>query len=387
MRITFSVLIKYVAYTVLPIIIFSVIGLIIWRSNINNLNSELQNKVSSIIKTTINQQAEKGLLTPEVFFINVDSSKAKELNKELKNKIITTVTELYVKNKSPLTYDEVEIKPFYLLPEKANKSGQYILTESQLNILKEHIIFLAKQVEVETNRTKEEVGRDIERLNTWVTIWIGFIGLIGIFIPIIINIDTSKNATEAKNISTEAKNQSELAKTTAENAKQKIDDAESSIKKITGIEITVNKLLTDTDAIETLSKEASVKSEKALEEAQRIKGNLSIITAINKLKEFSPQFLAQYEGKNATKVLKNILTDLFNDIKNNTDNYDSPYMDNWIKQIVTNIQNLSLLKVFNQVQTKGMNEFSRLITESLSKDGKSKFETVSNELEKLIKEL
>ncbi|MBK7106662.1 MAG: hypothetical protein IPH62_15415 [Ignavibacteriae bacterium] len=349
MNITFKVLLKYIVYTILPIILFSAIGILLWRSNINNLNSELQNKVSDIIKSTVTQQAEKGLLTPEIFFIATDSSKVKELSKELKDKIINTVTELYLKNNNPLSYDEVDVKPFYLLPAKANKSGQYILTERQLNILKEHIIFLAKQVEVETNRTKEEVGRDIERLNFWVTIWIGFIGLIGIFIPIIINIDATKNATDAKKIASEAKSMS--------------------------------------DGIETRLNETNTKSEVALREVQSVKGNLSIIIAINKLKEFSPQFIAQFESKNATKALKNILTDLLRELKNNSENFDSQFMDNWLKQIVTNIQYLSFLKVFNQVQTKQMNEFSKLITESFGKDGKSKIEGISNGLEILINEL
>jgi hypothetical protein len=58
--------------------------------------------------------------------------------------------------------------------------------------------FLTKQVETEVNRSKEEIDRDIDRLNYWVTIWVGIIGFLGIFIPVIINIDISNNIRTAK---------------------------------------------------------------------------------------------------------------------------------------------------------------------------------------------
>ena len=80
----------------------------------------------------------------------------------------------------------------------------------------------------EIDKAKEEIGRDIDRLNMWVSIWIGVIGFLGIFVPIIINVDTTKNAEFAKE-------KSELALSNATEAITKINDAKPKIDKIENI--------------------------------------------------------------------------------------------------------------------------------------------------------
>ncbi len=198
------------------LVVFSVlIGIVIWQCQINTLQNRQQKEASEIIANVIQEQSKKDLLLPKIVFINIDSSVKKEIDKKLTEQISDLLTKKYL-NDDKTEFKDINLKPFFVLP-KTNKQGNYVLSEMQLNELKNHIDFLVKQVDIEVDRTKEEVGRDIDRLNMWVTIWIGVIGFLGIFIPLIINIDTAKSAERAIEKSNEAEIKSNEAITTVAN--------------------------------------------------------------------------------------------------------------------------------------------------------------------------
>lgn len=216
----------------------SVIGLLIWQWNIKNVYSTQKQEISNIIDSSIQKHSKNGLLLPEVIFINTDSINKKKLSDSLIVEVKSYMRERFLKN-NHVDIENFEIQPFYILPDKPNNEGAYVLTQRQLNEIKSHVDFLTKQVSLEVANTKEEVGKDIDRLNTWMSIWIAVIGFLGIFVPIVVNIDVIKSADKAKEKADEAKSESAIAKQKSDSAKSesdsaltKINAAQSKIKKV-----------------------------------------------------------------------------------------------------------------------------------------------------------
>src|SRR5690606_29123492 len=268
----------------------------------NSLKNRQQKEVTEIISNIVQEQAKKDLLLPKIVFINVDSTKKNELDKKLTEQIADILTTKYLAD-DKTKFKDIDLKPFFIFP-KANKQGNYVLTETQLNELKNHIEFLAKQVDLEVDRAKEEVGKDIDRLNMWVTIWIGVIGFLGIFIPIIFNIDTAKSVERAIEKSNEAQSKSNDAIGKINAAQNKIDKIEGiEIKvneaenKIDGIVSKVNEAETKSNHIEKKASEASEKAENALNESKETKNVLTVMSAIGSLKDIDAKTLQDVSNK------------------------------------------------------------------------------------------
>jgi len=375
MRVVFKILL--VALTLFAI------GVLVWRHNIEELQLEQQKEVTDIIKTTIRFEAQKGEFLPELVFINLDSSRKQELTDSLLSQINTALTEKYLNNRE-LSVDDITLKPFFILQNKPDSSGNYILTESQLNELKAHIDFLTKKVEIEVDRTKEEVGRDIDRLNTWVTIWIGVIGFLGIFIPIVLNIDVSNRASEAKEEAGKAKEEAGKAKAHSETAKRDSnkasEQANEALEKINNAQTQIDKI----EGLEERVKNAVEKAETAISDTVEVKRNLSVILAINRLKEFSPQTLIQLNKDNALLYYIGMLKEILKELKDNAEHFDNELMKNWLGQVAINNQNISLYRFINPEQTRLLNEYAELITNALDNYDRQRYDQIVKGLEELI---
>lgn len=363
-----------------------VIGLWIWKYNIDSLQLEQQKKVTDFIRTTIEFEVQKGKLLPELVFINADSSQKQEFTDSLLSQITTVLTEKYWHNRE-FAVDDIALRPFFVLTNKPDSTGNYILTRNQLNELKAHIDFLTHQIEKQVDRTKEEVGRNIDRLNTWVSIWIGVIGFLGIFIPIVLNIDVSKRATEAKEEAGTAKADSETAKrdstTASEQASEaldKISRAQTHIDKIDGLEAKVTCAVSKSDA-------ALEKATTAIRNTVEVKSNLSVLLAINRLKEFSPQTLIQLDKKNILPYYVGMLKLILTELKDSAEQFDNELIKNWLGQVAINNQNISLYRFINPEQTRLLNEYSELITSALADYNRQQYDQIVKGLEELIDNL
>ncbi len=378
---------KYIYPTIIPVVLFALIGWFLWQWNMNRINKDLQDKVSTIIKKSINQQLETNPFLPDVVLINVDSVQNKQLTDSLKQKITSFLTNYYLNKNKKIDFDNLDFEPFFFFPQKPSNNGEYLLTSDQIEALNGHIKYLAKKVELEVNRTKEEVGRDIDRLNTWVTIWIGFIGLIGIFIPIILQIDVSKNASEALKRANVAEEKSTEAKNKATDAISLLKSKEESINKIENIEQKVQHIETISNNASTEADKAKKDSEAALKETKEIKSNLALIIAINSLKEYNPKVLIHIANENRIPFLKRILEKILNVLQENGIHYNNPMLKNWLRQFSENIQSISLFKFIDRNITRELNDFAILIEDSLDDFNNDKYKNIIRSLEELITEI
>lgn len=375
---------RHLIISITLVIISVLVGIIVWQYQIYTLQNRQQKEVSEIIANVIQEQSKKDLLLPKIVFINIDSSIKKEIDKKLTAQISDLLTKKYLSD-DKTEFKDINLKPFFVLP-KANKQGDYVLSETQLNELKNHIEFLVKQVDIEIDRTKEEVGRDIDRLNMWVTIWIGVIGFLGIFIPLIINIDTAKSAERAIEKSNEAIT--------------KINLAQSKIDKIEGIETRVNNAVSKIGGVESKTKEAdkkandaktkagdaSEKAENALIKTKETENILTAISAIGNLKDIDTSTL-QYISNPMEVVIKTLYS-IHLGLSNCNNQSENNIVKDCLRQLGVKLQLLTFYKFIKREQTELINKFSNSISDKLNNDyDQTKFNEILEELKILADNL
>lgn len=373
-------------------VVFVLLAIVVWQWRIGALEDTQRKEVSEIIHNVVQEQANKNLLLPQIVIINADSSQKKELSKQLIDEISTVLSKKYLTNDTT-NFSNLELKPFYVLPNKPNKSGTYSLTETQISDLKNHLDFLTKQVDVEIDKAKEEVGRDIDRLNLWVTIWIGVIGFLGIFIPIIINIDTSKSAEKATE-------KSESAFTKSHEAITKIDNAQTEIAKIEGIETRIGAaegrlggIETKADAADAKSDEAktkaddaAIKAKDALVKTEKTENILSAINAIGSLKDIDINTL-QYITKPMSVLIKTLCS-IYAGLLNCNNQTDHPIVKDCLRQLGVRLQILTFFKFIKHDNTELINNFSGVVSDKLNNNySKQNFDAILVELKNLTDNL
>jgi len=378
---------NYIKPTLIPMLLAAILGLLLWQQNMSKLNKEIQNQVSTIIKKSINQQLDVNPFLPNVILLNSDSSESKQLSDTLKAEITSFIIDYYLNSEKKNNYENIDFQPYFMFSQKPNKIGQFVLTTEQMANLKSYVNFIVKKVEVEVDRTKEEVNRDIDRLNTWVTIWIGFIGLIGIFIPIILNIDVSKNISEAIKSAKIAKEKSEEANNKANEAISIIASKQESIDKIENIESKVSDVeALSNDAISKAEK-AKEKSMTAIQETKLVKNNLSLIMALGTLKEFDANVIIQLHEEKRIPFLRGILYKIKNEINNHINNSENKLLLNWLSQFAANLQTISLYKFIDRDLTESLNDLAILISKFIKDNTEEKYLNIITKLDSLLNEI
>ena len=375
---------RHLVISITLVIVFVLAGIVIWQCQLNTLQNRQQKEVSEIITNVIQEQAKRDLLLPKIIFIEGNSPTKKELDKKLTVQIANLLTTKYLTN-DKTKFKDIDLKPFFVLP-KADKQKNYVLSETQLNELKNYIEFLVKQVDIEVDRAKEEVGKDIDRLNMWVTIWIGVIGFLGIFVPIIINIDTAKSAERAIEKSNEAQNKSSEAIGKIDAAQGKIDKIEGIETKVNNVESKINGIVSKANLAQTKSNDASEKAENALNKTKETENVLTAISAIGNLKDIDTNTL-QYIS-NPMEVVIKTLHSIHLGLSNCNNQSDNNLVKDCLRQLGVKLQLLTFFKFIKREQTELINTFSNSISDKLNNGyNQTKFNEILNELKSLIENL
>lgn len=383
---------RHLTIAITLVVVFVLAGIVIWKYRLSSLRNKQQKEISEIIHSVVQEQADKNLLLPQIVFIGVDSTGKEGLNKAMVDNISDLLVKKYTSDDTA-KFNDIELKPFFVFPNKPNKQGNYTLTEVQLNELKGHLEFLTKQVDIEVDKAKEEVGRDIDRLNMWVTIWIGVIGFLGIFIPIIINIDIAKSTEKAAE-------KSDTASLKAEEAIKKIDGAKEKIDKIEGIETRVNGAETKLGEIERKTGEAETKSnsaeskadeafqkaENALTKTKETEHVLAAMSAIGRLKDIDINTLPHIDKP--VSVLIGTLHAIHVGLVNCNSQADNHIVKDCVRQLGVRVQLLTFFKFMKHENTEMANVFSGIVSDKLNNGYcKEHFEAILAELKKLADNL
>lgn len=329
---------RYLKISITLMVVSVLLGLVVWQYWLNTLQNKQHKEITDIISSTVKEQANNSLLLPQIVFINADSSSKKELNDTLIGRISEILAQKYLHNDTS-KFNDIQLKPFFVLPKKPNRNGSYTLTETQLNELKSHIDFLTKQVDLEIEKAKEEVGRDIDRLNMWVTIWIGVIGFLGIFIPIIINVDTSS--------------------------------------KIGEIEIKASHAETKANQAEKKADSAQIKS-----------ASLHLVYAIDKLDSIEPENIKYVHRDKWIPHFKKTLLAIKQSLDECKIQYEDEIIKDSLRKMVIRLSRISFQKFLKVENTESINKYLELVTRTISTNyNQENFENLITGLETLANNL
>jgi hypothetical protein len=78
-------------------------------------------------------------------------------------------------------------------PLTKDKNGNYILSAGDWHRLEDYIIYQSQRNESAIQLSQTEISQDVERLNMWISIWIGILGLFGAIIPFLVNFAATKD--------------------------------------------------------------------------------------------------------------------------------------------------------------------------------------------------
>lgn len=198
---------------------------------VNKILETKDRKISDVVLKSLKFHLENEVIIPETIVLSFDTITKSQVNDSLVAYLKNVLLKRYLSTDSTTTNKSIQT-PYFIFPTNKEKDGSYKLTERQLTEFKQNIIFLTNQVDKAVSETKNEISNSIDRLNMWVSIWIGVLGFLGIFIPILLNYQTSKNIDK----------EIENATSKAEKAENKIDAAKPTLDKVDGIEKKLTKL-------------------------------------------------------------------------------------------------------------------------------------------------
>jgi hypothetical protein len=404
--------------------------------------------VSEIVIETLKYHAENNLFFPEAYIATLDSETLKQLNDSIFVNLKSLLTKKFIADSS--NQDKIyKLKPYFIFPKNLDEYGNYVLTEHQMEELRQNILYLSQQVEKAVFETKREIGHDIERLNFWVTIWIGVIGFLGIFIPILANllsvrhiekeIDNAKtdiyrteqkidkakptlakvddlekkvsNLEENINVaikeSNDAKDQAKTAKTESDNAlksaneaQKKVDDAKPTLSKvddladkITSIEGNIALAQSDSakakeDANAAMLKigEVHMKSEEVEKNAKTIHNLLAATHAIGKLKNFEPGRF--FYIKDHFAYLLKILEGIHNAFQSCNKDFDHNILKDSFGELAVGLYSLLKFNFIHNKSTGLIAEFVESINQSFEGDWSiDKYSENVSKLKQLIEKL
>lgn len=132
-----------------------------------------------------------------------------------------------------------DVSTFYF-DFKKTKDKQIILSPDEFKKMYEHVNGLAEKVSEESQRTKDIINQDIDRLNLYMAIGIGFISILGIFIPILVNVLSFDDLKNKQNIQDENLNIFKSHLETAIEKTKSVDDITNNVRALEG---TINRAL------------------------------------------------------------------------------------------------------------------------------------------------
>jgi len=77
---------------------------------------------------------------------------------------------------------------------------QVLIDPKEISKINEHIDYLAEEVHKESNRAESIIDKDLDRLNLYMAVGIGFMTLLGIFVPLLINVLSVQDLKEKQKL-------------------------------------------------------------------------------------------------------------------------------------------------------------------------------------------
>lgn len=327
--------------------------IIIGYTVVNNYEKERDKATTKTISEILNQGSNSQPLLPDVLVINVSVKEKQQISDSIRKEVSRFLIERYTIKSSDTS--QVEIHPYVSFLEKSNNKP---ITGEQVTELKKHIEFLVKTCDKAVEDSKRNIDTEISKINTWLTIWIGVFGLLGIFIPIVVNL---KSLDTLKEIETKA-----------DAADKKLKEHDGQIKAIAVIKTDLKNATREIETIKTELPALTMQSATALENSttaialsmdnQRVVQAMESILKLSKL-----QNLVLYGSGNINQLIHNILSSFLRSFRSINDNYNEVLYQDLLMEFFDRITELGRSTILrNRVNTQAISVFASFLNQKIN---------------------
>ncbi len=348
--------------------------LIIGNGYIYYLINKEKKSSTELISTILNNSAKEKSLIPDIVILNKNDSNGIKIDSTLKKELLKFLISKY-NNDSSKASKVFDIKPFL--------SSTDIKDEDKIV---KHIEFLVNTVNKAVEESKNNIDTEISKINTWVTIWIGVIGFIGIFLPIVINIKSFDDLKNIKSKSKEAKKNADDAKEKLEKYKPQLDSLPTLISQVSGFdkkiqaqENRIGNLDTKYTAIETTATNAETRSAST----EKL---LYTLNMVFKLKDIDGTFLMY--NKEPLKVLIKYFEEIHKELSDKSIDFTHPFVFDALRQLALRLYVLAPYYFISKENMTLLNNLSEFISGKLEAGiDNSSFEEILQKFLLLINKL
>jgi len=305
--------------------------IIIGYTVVNRYEKERDEATTKTISEILKEQSKSHPLLPDVLVINVSAKDKQQISDSIKKEVSNFLINKYTKKSDDTS--QVEIRPYVSFLEKNNNKP---ITGEQVAELKKHIEFLVRNCDKAVEDSKRNIDTEISKINTWVTIWIGVFGILGIFIPIVVNL---KSFDALKEIEKKANA-----------AEKKITDHEDDIKAIAGIKKDVTDAKKDIADINitlpTLAQQSTTALQNSTDAIAQSELNNKVLIAFNaigKLKKLEK--IISLNRDNPIPIIHSYLSSVLNILRTIDNNHDQHFYTDLLEELKERLFELSYTTV------------------------------------------
>lgn len=308
---------------------------------VNGYERQRDEVTTKTISEILKQESDTHPILPEILVFNVSAKDQKQISDSIRMEVSKYLIGRYTLKSADTS--KIAILPYVSFLEKNNNNP---ITGEQVEELKKYIEFLVSTCNKAVEDSKQNIDTEISKVNTWVTIWIGVFGLLGIFIPIVVNLKSLDTLKEVE--------------TKADLADKKLTEHEGEIKAIDKIKTDVETINQTLPALKEQSATALQNATIALAQAtdnQRVVQAMEAILKLSKL-----QNIVLYGSGNINQLIHSLLSSFLRSFRSINDNYNEAlYQDLLIEFLdrITELGRSTLLR--NRVNTQAISVFATFL--------------------------
>ena len=326
--------------------------IVIGYITVNNYEKERDESAIKTISEILKKESNTHPLIPEVLVINVSAKEQKQISDSIRKDVSKYLIKRYTLKS--VDTSKITIHPYVSFLENSNNKT---ITSEQVEELKIYIDFLVNTCNKAVEDSKQNIDTEISKINTWVTIWIGVFGLLGIFIPIVVNLKIFDALKEIE--------------TKANAAESKINEHKDDIEAIAGIKTDVANATRDILSINGKLPTLTAQSETALQNsttaiAQSEINNKVLIAfnAIGKLKKLEK--IISISRDNPIPIIYSYLSSVLNILRTIDNNHDQHFYRDLLEELKERLFELSYTTIIrNRNKTVAVSSFAVFINGKL----------------------
>lgn len=296
---------------------------------------------TKVISDILTNAAKEKSLIPDIIIVNKKDSSSTKLDSSLRKNLIGFLSKKYSSGNtdSNSTFD---IKP-YLASTDIKDEDKII----------KHIEFLSSTIKEAVEDSKRNIDTEISKINTWVTIWIGIIGFLGIFFPLIINLKSLDELKSIKAKSKEAKKNADDAKEKLDKYKSHLDTLPENMGKVEGFEKQIEEQGKRIEKIDELAANAEKKSSNT----EKLLNSLNMVF---KLKDIDGTYLMY--NKEPLKTLIKYFEEIHKELSDPSVDFKHPFAFDALRQLALRLYVLSPYSFISKENMILFNTLSEYIT-------------------------